>query len=102
MITLAEAVAARIRDHRISSVGAIGARYEAALADGNALNVLTGLFCAPNTTILLVYIPAKIKMNLSEKMIFFLPKSASSVSQLQAHFPALFKHIHKRIRSAEG
>ena len=31
-----------------------------------------------------------------------LAKSASSVSRSQAHFPALFKHIHNHIRSAAG
>ena len=37
------------------------------------------------TTILLVYIPAKIKMRFIWKDDFFLPKSASSVSRSQAH-----------------
>ena len=35
------------------------------------------------------------------KICFFLPKSAS-VSRSQVHFLALFKRIHKNIRSAEG
>ena len=38
-------------------------------------NVCVLVFCAPNATILLVYIPAKIKMS------FILPKSASSLSR---------------------
>ena len=33
------------------------------------------------------------------KRWFFLPKSASSVSRLQGHFPALFKRIHNHICS---
>ena len=43
------------------------------------------VFCAPNATILLVYIPAKIKMRFIWKDDFFLPKSASSVSRLQVY-----------------
>ena len=44
------------------------------------------VFCAPNATILLVYISAKIKMSFIWKDDFlFLPKSSSSVSRSQAH-----------------
>ena len=45
-------------------------------------NECVRVFCDPNATILLVYILAKMKMR---KMIFFLPKSTSSVSPSQAH-----------------
>ena len=62
-------------------------------------NVCVRVFCAPNTTILFVYIPAKIKMRFIWKDDFFLPKSASSVSRSQAH---LAKRIRNHIRSAEG
>ena len=48
-------------------------------------NVCVRVSCAPNATILLVYIPAKIKMSFIWKDDFFLPKSASSVSRSQAH-----------------
>ena len=65
-------------------------------------NVCVLVFCAPNTTILLVYIPAQIKTSFISKDDFFLPKSASSVSRSQAPFPALFKRIHNHIRSREG
>ena len=44
--------------------------------------------CAPNPPILLVYISAKIKLSFT----WFLPKSSSSVSPLQAHL-AKRKHI---------
>ena len=57
-------------------------------------NVCMGVFSAPNATILLVYIPAKVKMSFIWKDNFFVTKSASSVSRSQAHFPALFKRIH--------
>ena len=44
------------------------------------------VYCAANATILLVYILAKIKKSfISKDEFFFLPKSASSVSQSQAH-----------------
>ena len=43
--------------------------------------------------------PPRSKWASSEKMIFFLPKSAFSVSR---SFPALFKRIHNHIRSADG
>ena len=65
-------------------------------------NLCVRLFCAPNATILLVYITTKIKMSFICRDDSFLPKSASSVSRSQAHFPALFKRIHNHIRSAEG
>ena len=52
-----------------------------------------------NATILLVYIPAKIKMSFIWNDDFFLTKSASSVSRSQAH---LAKRINNHIRSAEG
>ena len=55
------------------------------------------VFCAPNATILLVYIPARIKMSFFLKDNFFLPKSASSVNRSPAH---LAKRIHTHIRSA--
>ena len=45
--------------------------------------------------------PPRSKWASFEKMIFLL-KSATSVSRSQTHFPALFKHIHNHIRSAEG
>ena len=48
-------------------------------------NVCVHVFCAPNATILLVYLPAKIKMSFTWKDDFFLPKSASSVSRSQVH-----------------
>ena len=43
-------------------------------------NVCVRVLCAPNATILFVYIPAQIKMSFIWKDEFFLPKSASSVS----------------------
>ena len=52
-------------------------------------NVCVRVFCAPNATILLVYIPAKIKMSFIWKDVFFLPKSASFVSRSQAIFPSV-------------
>ena len=58
-------------------------------------NVCVRVFCAPNATILFIYIPDKIKWASSEKMIFFLPKSSSSVSRSQTIYPSV-------IRSAEG
>ena len=61
-------------------------------------NVCVRVFCAPNSTILLVYISAKIKMSFIWKEDFFLPKSASSVSRSQAY---LAKRIHNFIRSTE-
>ena len=64
--------------------------------------VCVRVFCAPNATILPVYIPAKIKMSFIWKDDFFLSKSAFSVSRSQAHFPALFKRIRNHIRSVEG
>ena len=48
-------------------------------------NVCVRVFCAPNATLLLVYIPAKIKMSCIWKDDIFLPKSASSVSRSLAH-----------------
>ena len=63
-------------------------------------NVCVWVFCCPTVTILLVYIPAKLKMSFIWKNDFF-PKSAYSISRLQAHFPALFKPIHNYIRSTE-
>ena len=49
-------------------------------------NVGVRVFCAPNATILFVYIPAKIKISFIWKDdLFFLPKSTSSVSESQAH-----------------
>ena len=55
-------------------------------------NVCVRVFCAPNARILLVYIPAKIKMSFMWKDdFFFLKKSSSSVSRSQLHFPALFR-----------
>ena len=47
-------------------------------------NVCVLVFCAPNATILLDYIPAKIKMSFFCKDVFF-SKFASSVSRLQVH-----------------
>ena len=52
-------------------------------------NVCFRVFCAPNGTILFVYIPAKIKMSFNWKYIFFLPKFASSVSRSFAIFPRI-------------
>ena len=46
--------------------------------------VCVPVFCAPNATILIVYIHAKIKMSFIWKVDFFFPKSASSVSRSQA------------------
>ena len=48
-------------------------------------NVCVRVFCAPNATILLVYISAKINMSFMWKDDFILPKLASSVSQSQGH-----------------
>ena len=53
-------------------------------------NVCVRVFCAPNATILFVYIPAKIKIGIFCKSI------ATLLSD------ALFKRIHNHIRSAEG
>ena len=61
-------------------------------------NVCVRVFCAPNATILLVYISAKIKMSFIWKDDFLLSKSAFSVCQSQAH---LAKRIQNHIRSAE-
>ena len=55
-------------------------------------NVCVQVFCAPNATILLVYIPPNIKMSFIWKFDYFLPKSVSSVSQSQPHL-AKRKHI---------
>ena len=55
-------------------------------------NVCVWVVCAPNATIFLVYISAKIKMSFIWKDDFFWPKSASSVSRSQAHL-AKRKHI---------
>ena len=56
-------------------------------------NVCLRVFCAPTTTILLVYIPAKIKMSFIWKDdFFFLPKSGKVMSQ---YFPSLLKCIKK-------
>ena len=64
-------------------------------------NVCVRVFCAPNATILLVYISAKINRGLlwKDDFFFFLPKSVSSVSRSQAQ---LAKHIHNHISSTEG
>ena len=43
------------------------------------------VFCAPNATISVLYIPAKIKMSFIWKDDF-LPKSTSSISRPQVHF----------------
>ena len=51
---------------------------------GRLLNVRVRVFCAPNATILFVYVPAKTKMSFIWKNNFFLPKSAFSVSRTQA------------------
>ena len=48
-------------------------------------NACVRVFCAPNAIILLLYMPAKIKMSFIWKNDFFLPKSTSSVSRSQAH-----------------
>ena len=45
--------------------------------------------CAPSATILLVYIPANIKMSLMGEDDFFLAKSASSVSEAKTRFPSV-------------
>ena len=52
-------------------------------------NVCVRVFCATNATILLVYIPAKIKVSFIWKDDFFLPTSASSVSRFVAIFPSV-------------
>ena len=52
-------------------------------------NVCVRVFCAPNATILLVYIPAKVKMSFIWKDDFFLPKLGSSVSRSVALFPSV-------------
>ena len=63
-------------------------------------NVCVRIFCAPNVSILLVYIPAKIKMSFIWKdNFFFLPKSASAINPSQAN---LAKHIHNHISWAAG
>ena len=51
-------------------------------------NICVLVSCAPNATILLVYIAAKIKMSFIWKDDFFCTKSASSVSRSQAIFPS--------------
>ena len=61
-------------------------------------NICVRVFCAPNATILLVYIPAKIKISFIWKDYFFLSKSSSFVCRSQVH---LAKRIHNHIRSAE-
>ena len=61
-------------------------------------NVCVRVFCAPNATILLVYIPAKIKLSFVWKDNFFLPKSTSCVSQSRARCSSVYTHI----RSAQG
>ena len=48
-------------------------------------NVCVRVFCDQNAAILLIYIPAKIKMNFTWKDDFFSPKLASSVSRSQSH-----------------
>ena len=48
------------------------------------LNVCVWVFCGPNATILLVYIPAKIKMSFIWKDNFFFQNRISSVSGPQA------------------
>ena len=48
-------------------------------------NVCVQVFCAPNASILLVNIPATIKMRFIWKDDFFLPKSASSISRSHPH-----------------
>ena len=53
-------------------------------------NVCVRVFCAPNATILLVYLPGKIKMSFIWKNNF-LPKFASSVSRSQALFPSFLQ-----------
>ena len=63
-------------------------------------NVCVWDFCAPNATILLVYISAKIKTSFIWKDVFFFCQNRQSRSQ--THFPALFKSIRNNIRSAEG
>ena len=53
------------------------------------LVLAASVFCAPNVIILLVYIPAKIKISFIWKDdFFFLPKSPSSVSRSIAIFPS--------------
>ena len=48
-------------------------------------NVCVRVFCAPNATILLVYIPAKNKISFIWKDDFFFPKSAFSVGRSLTH-----------------
>ena len=52
-------------------------------------NVCVTVFCAQNAIILLVYIPAKIKMSFIWKDDFSLPKSTYSVSWSVAIFPSV-------------
>ena len=60
-------------------------------------NVCMRVFLAPNATILLEYIPAKIKMNFIWKYDFFLPKSAFSVSRSQAHLAKRCSSVYTTI-----
>ena len=61
----------------------------AASASHTVAYTIVRVFRAPNVTILLVYMPAKIKMCFIWKYDFFLPKSASSVSRYVATFPSV-------------
>ena len=54
-------------------------------------NVCVRVFCAPNATILLVYIPAKIKISFIWKDHFLLSKSPSSVTRSVAIFPSIIQ-----------
>ena len=64
---------------------------------GRLFNVCVRIFCAPNATILLVYLPAEIKMSFIWKDGFFLPKSASSVSRSLAHLAKQSSSVYTTI-----
>ena len=59
-------------------------------------NVCVRVFCTPNATILLPYVPAKIKMSFIWKDDFFFAKSASSVNRSQT-----YRAKRKRIEPVE-
>ena len=64
-------------------------------------NVCVWVFCAPNATILLVYIPAKIKMGFIIASSHTFCKITMIFKVISQYFPALFNRIHNHIRSAE-
>ena len=53
-------------------------------------NVCVRVFCAPNATILLVYIPAKIKMSFIRKDDFFFAKTGIFCKSINRPFPSIW------------